>query len=73
MTMQGSSCASEVPTGGDAVPAAAASGSAAEQTSPGGDDQAVDLAKQNEQTVAQTNAINDAVKAAQVGYNVEFT
>lgn len=30
------------------------------------DDLAVDLAKQNEQTVAQTNAINDAVKAAQV-------
>lgn len=27
---------------------------------------AVDLAMQNEQTVAQTNAINDAVKAAQV-------
>lgn len=30
------------------------------------EDPAVDLAKQNEQTVAQTNAINDAVKAAQV-------
>ncbi len=28
----------------------------------------VDLAKQNEQTVAQTNAINDAVKATQVGH-----
>lgn len=30
------------------------------------DDPGVDLAKQNEQTVAQTNAINDAVKATQV-------
>lgn len=30
------------------------------------DDAGVDLAKQNEQTVAQTNAINDAVKATQV-------
>lgn len=30
------------------------------------EDPAVDLAKQNEQTVAQTNAINDAVKATQV-------
>lgn len=30
------------------------------------EDAGVDLAKQNEQTVAQTNAINDAVKAAQV-------
>lgn len=30
------------------------------------DDPAVDLAKQNEQTIAQTNAIADAVKATQV-------
>lgn len=30
------------------------------------EDPSVDLAKQNEQTVAQTNAINDAVKATQV-------
>lgn len=30
------------------------------------EDPPVDLAKQNEQTVAQTNAINDAVKATQV-------
>lgn len=34
---------------------------------PADDKPAVDLAMQNEQTVAQTNAINDAVKAAQVG------
>lgn len=31
------------------------------------DDPSIDLARQNEQTVAQTNAINDAVKATQVG------
>lgn len=37
------------------------------------DDPSIDLARQNEQTVAQTNAINDAVKATQVGEHVIST
>lgn len=48
----------------ETTPPAAAAASSEEKPA---EDPPVDLAKQNEQTVAQTNAINDAVKATQVG------
>lgn len=44
----------------ESTPPAAASGEKPVEDPP------VDLAKQNEQIVSQTNAINDAVKATQV-------
>lgn len=55
------------PAAAAAAPASdvAAAAAAAAEAKPA-EDPVVDLAKQNEQTVAQTNAINDAVKATQV-------
>lgn len=47
----------------ETTPPAAAAASSEEKPA---EDPPVDLAKQNEQTVAQTNAINDAVTATQV-------
>lgn len=50
--------ATSTPTAGDSA--------STEQPASDVPDPAVDLAMQNEQTVAQTNAINDAISASQV-------